>query len=335
MSRRLSVGIAHHRLARPFAIARGTREAIELVRVTVEQDGWIGHGEGAPNARYGEFAPAVAAQIEAMAPLIADGIGREELLTAMSSGAARNAIDCALWDLEAKLSGVPVAARFGPQPEALVTAVTVGIASPRAMAERARDIALAHGVQDPPPLLKLKLDAHDVATRVAAVRDAAPGATLIADANESWDMALLERVLPALADARIALLEQPLPAGADAALKGLRAPVPISADESVHVAADIAEIAARYSHVTIKLDKAGGLTGALALAEAAREAGMEVMTGCMLCSSLSVAAAWPLAAQSRFVDLDGPLWLAEDIPDGCQVENGLLRAPHGLKWGIG
>lgn len=333
MTRHLSVEIAHHRLARPFAIARGTREAIDLVRVAIEQDGRIGYGEGAPNARYGEFAPAVAAQVRAMGAAVANGIGRATLLSAMPPGAARNAIDCALWDLEAKLSGDAATRSLGPQPEAMVTAVTVGIAAPRIMAERAAAIVAEHGPFGPMPLLKLKLDARDVAARVAAVRAAAPGAILIADANESWDMPLLESVLPTLAEARVELLEQPLPADKDACLEGFRSPVPLSADESAHVAADVPRLRHRYAYVTIKLDKAGGLTGALALADAAAAAGLGIMTGCMLCSSLSVAAAWPLAARSRFVDLDGPLWLAEDLPGGCRVEHGLLRAPNGLGWG--
>ncbi|MFC0686575.1 dipeptide epimerase [Novosphingobium clariflavum] len=345
MIRRLSASIAHYPLARPFAIARGTREAIDLVHVTIEQDGHVGRGEGAPNARYGEFAPAIVAQIAALAPLVEAGIERTALLGAVPPGAARNAIDSALWDLEAKRSGVPVSAHFGAFPPALRTAVTVGIDRPEAMAARAAAIAAEHGAGDgngdgsssgnsrEGPLLKIKLDAHDVAERVSAIRAAVPHAVLIADANESWNMALLERVLPALAQARLELLEQPLPAGADDVLEGFDSPIPLSADESAHVAADVARLRSRYAYVTIKLDKSGGLTGALALAEAARSAGMGVMTGCMLCSSLSVAAAWPLAAMSRFVDLDGPLWLARDLPGGFTVQDGFLTASGTFGWG--
>ena len=333
MIRRLTASIAHHPLARPFAIARGTREAIDLVRVTIAQDGHLGRGEGAPNARYGEFAGGIIEQIAAVTPLIETGIDRTALLSAMPPGAARNAIDCALWDLEAKLSGVPIAAGSSATPKGLVTAVTVGIDRPDAMAARAAAIVAGHSIDAPPPLLKIKLDARDVAERVAAVRAVAPGAVLIADANESWTMALLERVLPALAEARIELLEQPLPAGQDEALEGFASPVPLSADESAHVATDVAQLRGRYAYVTIKLDKSGGLTGALELAQAARAAGMGVMTGCMLCSSLSVAAAWPLAATSRFVDLDGPLWLADDLPGGYTVQNGLLTASGTFGWG--
>ena len=341
MIRRLTATIAHHPLARPFAIARGTREAIDLVRVTIEQDGHLGHGEGAPNARYGEFAHGIVDEIAAVAPLVETGASRATLLAAMPPGAARNAIDSALWDLEAKLSGVPVAAQFGANqyganqfggmPKALVTAVTVGIDRPEAMAARAATIAAEHGSAS--PLLKIKLDAHDVAERVAAIRAAVPHAVLIADANESWTIALLERVLPALAEARLELLEQPLPAGQDDVLEGFASPVPLSADESAHIATDVAHLRGRYAYVTIKLDKSGGLTGALALAKAARAAGMGVMTGCMLCSSLSVAAAWPLAAMSRFVDLDGPLWLADDLPGGYTMQDGLLTASGRFGWG--
>jgi L-alanine-DL-glutamate epimerase-like enolase superfamily enzyme len=336
VNRRLTATIAHHPLARPFAIARGTREAIDLVRVTIEQDGHLGHGEGAPNGRYGEFAHGIVDEIAAVTPLVENGASRATLLAAMPPGAARNAIDSALWDLEAKISGVPVAAHFGANqfggmPKALVTAVTVGIDRPEAMAARAAAIAADHGSAS--PLLKIKLDAHDVAERVAAIRAAVPDAVLIADANESWTIALLERVLPALAEARLELLEQPLPAGQDEVLEGFLSPVPLSADESAHIATDIAHLRGRYAYVTIKLDKSGGLTGALALARAARAAGMGVMTGCMLCSSLSVAAAWPLAAISRFVDLDGPLWLAGDLPDGFTMQNGLLTASGTFGWG--
>ena len=322
-------------LARPFAIARGTRVAIDLVMVEIEEEGRIGRGEGAPSTRYGESARSVLAQIAAMREAIENGMGREEVRASMAPGAARNALDCALWDLEAKLSGVSVTARTGPVPDALVTAVTVGIDTPAAMAQRARDIVADCGEAGPAPLLKIKLDREDVVERVKAVRAAAPGAVLIADANESWDMALLGRVMDGLAEAGIALLEQPLPAGGDAALEGFACAVPLAADESAHVAGDVAHLAGRYDYVTIKLDKSGGLSEALALAEAARGVGMGVMTGCMLCSSLSVAAGWHIAAQSRFVDLDGPLWLARDRDGGALFRDGMLHAPVGLRWGYG
>ncbi|KPH65878.1 hypothetical protein ADT71_09450 [Novosphingobium sp. ST904] len=333
MMRRLSARADRHRLAQPFAIARGTREAIDLVTVSIGQDGKIGRGEGAPSARYGEEAQSVLAQVQAIRPAIEAGLDRQGLLSVMAPGAALNAVDCALWDLEAKLSGVAVADRLGPLPGGIVTAITVGIDRPEGMAARARFLAGAKEADGPAPLLKIKLDADDIIDRVQAVREAAPLAQLIADANESWDMALLERVLPALAAARVELLEQPLPAGADEPLEGFASPVPLSADESAHVAAEVEWLASRYDYVTIKLDKSGGLTGALALAEAAQAAGMGLMTGCMLCSSLSVAPAWHLAARSRFVDLDGPLWLAADHPGGSVLEEGLLRAPSGLGWG--
>ncbi|MCJ1959173.1 dipeptide epimerase [Novosphingobium mangrovi (ex Hu et al. 2023)] len=322
-------------LARPFAIARGTRVAIDLVTVEIEEEGRIGRGEGAPSARYGESARSVLAQIAAMREAIENGMGRAELRLAMAPGAARNALDCALWDLEAKLGGVSVTARTGPVPDALVTAVTVGIDTPLAMAQRARDILQDCPGTGPAPLLKIKLDREDVVERVKAVRAAAPGAVLIADANESWDIALLEHVMGGLAEAGIALLEQPLPAGGDAALEGFACAVPLAADESAHVADDVAHLAGRYDFVTIKLDKSGGLSEALALADAAREAGMGVMTGCMLCSSLSVAAGWHVAARSRFVDLDGPLWLARDREGGAVLRDGMLHAPVGLQWGYG
>ncbi|WP_343222212.1 dipeptide epimerase [Novosphingobium profundi] len=335
---RLEAQATRFRLARPFVIARGTREAITLVTVTLHAQGVRGWGEGAPSARYDESPDSVLAQIEALRPRIEAGVTRAELATIMAPGAARNAIDCALWDLEAKLTGVPVAARLGAGGDpagGVVTAVTLGIDTPGAMAARAHEIAADRPAGWPAPLLKIKLDGRLVTERVTAIREAAPDAVLIADANESWDMRTLETALPALGAARVALLEQPLPAGKDEALAGLGSPVPLAADESAHEARDVPRLAALYDYVTIKLDKSGGLTGAWALADAAQAAGMGVMTGCMLCSSLSVAAAWPIARRSRFVDLDGPLWLAQDRPGGCVLENGLWRAPVGLEWGRG
>lgn len=329
MTRRLSAQAATFPLARPFAIARGTRHAIELVTVSIAEGSLIGRGEGAPSARYEQDAASVLAQIEAARPLIEAGIDRIGLLDAMPPGSARNALDCALWDLEAKRATRAGAEPAPPLPGALPCALTVGIGSPLAMAARARQV-----IADTTPraILKVKLNAAHIAPRIRAVRDAAPEATLLVDANESWDMRCLEAALPALAAASVALLEQPLPAGRDDALAGLGSPVPLAADESAHVAADVPGLSALYDYVTIKLDKAGGLTGALMLANAAQEAGMGIMTGCMLSSSLSIAAAWPLAARSRFIDLDGPLWLAQDRTGGCTIGADGLIAPQGLDW---
>lgn len=316
-------------LAQPFAIARGTREAIELVTVSIEREGVTGRGEGAPSARYGQDARTVLAAIEAMRPRVESGIDRAQLLAAMSPGSARNAIDCALWDLEAKLAGQPEGPLATPLPTVLPSAVTVGIAGPAAMAARAREVTAQGSAR---AVLKVKLDARDIAARLRAVREAAPEARIIVDANESWDRRTLEAALPVLVETDVRLLEQPLPAGEDARLAGLSSPVPLACDESAHVAADVARLAPYYDYVTIKLDKSGGLTAALELADAAQAAGMGLMTGCMLCSSLSVAAAWPIAARSSFIDLDGPLWLARDRAGGAVLGADGLHAPAGLNW---
>jgi L-alanine-DL-glutamate epimerase-like enolase superfamily enzyme len=214
----------------------------------------------------------------------------------------------------------------GARPRPVASAITVTIDTPAAMAEAAAALADA-------PVLKVKVDARDPEAQIRAVRDAAPGATLIVDPNESWDRGLVERMQKVLVDAQVALLEQPVPAGADLWLEGFAAAVPICADESVHVAADLEVVARRYQAVNVKLDKAGGLTAALELARAARERGLGLMTGCMVCSSLSIAPALHVAMLSEFVDLDGPLWLREDRPGGVKAEGGLLHPPAAGFWG--
>jgi L-alanine-DL-glutamate epimerase-like enolase superfamily enzyme len=245
----------------------------------------------------------------------------------MPAGAARNAVDCALWDLEARLSGRDVASMIGARaPGAIATALTIVIDSPEAMAEAAA--GLAHV-----PLLKVKVDASDPEAQLRAVRRAAPGPALIVDPNESWDRSLVEEMQPVLVEIGAGLLEQPVPAGEDEWLEGFSPAVPICADEAVHVAADLAVVARRYQAVNVKLDKAGGLTAALELARAARSAGLGLMTGCMVSSSLSIAPALHVAAMSDFVDLDGPIWLREDRSGGVREESGILHAPAACFWG--
>lgn len=326
MRRRLIVAAEHFPLARPFAIARGVRTAIDVLTVRVEEEGAVGWGEGAPYARYGETMESSIAAIERIRPAIEKGVGRDALQTLLPPGAARNAVDCALWDLAAKREGVSVAERLGVEPAPIATALTIGIAAPEAMGRAAAELAHV-------PLLKVKLDALSITERVRAVRAAAPNARIIVDANESWTADLLQQVLPVLADADVELVEQPLPAGQDAALAAIKSPVPISADESAHVAADIPALAGLYDYVTIKLDKSGGLTEALAMADAAAAAGMGVMTGCMLCTSLSVAPAWFVAMRSSVVDLDGPWWLRADRAGGIALREGRISPPVGLGWG--
>ncbi|TFI60074.1 dipeptide epimerase [Sphingomonas parva] len=314
-------------LSRPFRIARGVKVAADVVTVTIEEDGIIGRGESVPYARYGESVESTLAAIDEVRPLIEAGGDREALLTAMPAGAARNALDCALWDLEARQQDTSVAAMIGaPALAPLASALTIVIDTPEAMAAAAAAVADA-------PLLKVKVDGVAPEGQIRAVRDAAPNARLIVDPNESWDRALVERMQQILLDCRVDLLEQPLPAGADAWLEGFQPAVPICADESVHTEDDLATIAARYQVVNVKLDKSGGLTAGLRLARGAREAGLGLMTGCMVSSSLSIAPALHVAAMSDFVDLDGPVWLAQDRDGGVRDEGGFLVPPAKGFWG--
>lgn len=313
-------------LSRPFRISRGVKTFADVITVTVTEDGAAGRGEGVPYPRYGESVEAALAAVEEARSAVEAGAGREALKSLLPPGAARNAVDCALWDLEARLSGIDVAGRLGVSPGRLVSAITLGIDTPETMAEAAARHSGA-------PLLKIKVDADDPAARVLAVRAAAPGAALIVDPNESWDRGLVEAMQPVLLDAGVALIEQPVPAAEDSWLEGFEPSVPICADEAVHVAADLDRVARRYQVVNVKLDKTGGLTAALDLARAARERGLALMTGCMVSSSLSIAPAFHVAALSDFVDLDGPLWLREDRPGGVRDEGGVLVPPVAGFWG--
>jgi len=314
-------------LSRPFRIARGVKTFADVITVTVAEDGVAGRGEGVPYPRYGESVEASLDSIEGARAAIEAGAGRQALQSLLPPGAARNAVDCALWDLEARRAGVDVAGLAGLSPPGpLVSALTLGIDTPEAMAQLASRHAEA-------PLLKVKVDAEDPAARIRAVRAAAPKAMLIVDPNESWDQRLLEDMQSVLVEAEIALVEQPVPADSDSWLAGFAPAVPICADEAVHVAADLDRIALRYQAVNVKLDKTGGLTAALDLAQAARARGLALMTGCMVCSSLSIAPAFHVAALSDFVDLDGPLWLREDRAGGVRDEGGLLVPPVAGFWG--
>jgi len=326
MSRTLQAQHDRFPLIRPFRIARGTKTAADVVTVTIGEGSAIGRGEAVPYPRYGETIEGALAAIDEVRPMIEQGGGRAALLDALPAGAARNAIDCALWDLEARLSRRDVAAMIGgPALRPVASAMTVVIDTPGAMARAA--------MLEEAPLLKIKVDANDPEAQIRAVRAAAPGAELIVDPNESWDRALLDRMQPVLVETRVALIEQPVPAGSDDWLEGFTPAVPICADESVHVAADLEVVARRYQAVNVKLDKAGGLTAALALAKAARARGLGLMTGCMVSSSLSIAPALHLAMMSDFVDLDGPVWLLEDRPGGIGMDGGFIHPPEAGFWG--
>ena len=316
-------------LSRPFRISRGVKTAADVICVTLRDGDAVGRGEGVPYPRYGESVESALAAIEAIRPTIERGAGRQSLLTLLPPGAARNAVDCALWDLEARLSGTDVATMLNaPELGCISSALTVVIDTPAAMAQAAAMVADA-------PLLKVKVDALNPAAQIRAVRGAAPKSALIVDPNESWDRTLVEAMQPVLVEARVVLLEQPVPAGADEWLEGFTSAVPICADESFHVTTDLGVVARRYGVVNIKLDKAGGLTAAIEVAQAARARGLGLMTGCMISTSLSIAPALYLAAVSDFVDLDGPLWLVNDKPGGVRNERGMLAPPAAGFWGSG
>ncbi len=328
MSTRLTVAIECFPIAGRFTIARGAKTEAVVVTVSLERDGRVGRGECVPYARYGESVESVVAAIESLRTKLEAGLSREELQSCLPSGAARNAIDCALWDLDAKVSGVPVWKLAGLPPLApVVTAYTVSLDSPEAMADAARKAAGR-------PLLKIKLGGKDGdIDRIQNVREAAPQSVLIADANEGWTENNIEAHLRACAAAGFALVEQPLPSGHDELLRSIERPVPICADESVHDRADLDRLTGLYDYVNIKLDKTGGLTEALALAKAAEERGFDLMVGCMVGSSLAMAPALVLATRAKFVDLDGPLLLARDREDGLVFEGSLLHPPSARLWG--
>jgi L-alanine-DL-glutamate epimerase-like enolase superfamily enzyme len=327
MARALRVRGERWPLRRAFTISRGTKTVAEVVVAEIEEDGVVGRGECVPYPRYGETVAEVVRRIESQAAAIAAGLSRERLQSALSAGAARNALDCALWDLEAKRSvrrAWEIAGIDPPGPA--ITAETIGLDTPRAMAEAAAQLKGQ-------PLLKIKLGAEAVVERVAAVRDAAPQARLIVDANEAWDLVLLERVCAALAGLGVEMIEQPLAAGDDAGLRGFSSPVPLCADESCHTAAEVADLADRYRMVNVKLDKTGGLTEALRLVAAAGDAGLDVMVGCMVGTSLAMAPATLLTGCAAYVDLDGPLLLARDRAPSLRFAGGAVFPPEPALWG--
>jgi L-Ala-D/L-Glu epimerase / N-acetyl-D-glutamate racemase len=284
-----------------------------------------GHGECVPYARYGETIDSVLRAIRGMDRSLTD---RASLLRQMPAGAARNALDCALWDYEAKRSGKSAAALAGLAPvRSLLTAYTISLDNADTMAGKAATAARSM------PLLKLKLGGAGDADRLRSIRTACPNARLIADANESWTPALLPELMAAAAETGIELIEQPLPAGVDDALAGVPHPVPVCADESVHTRADLQGLAGRYEAINIKLDKAGGLTEALALAAEARVRGFKIVTGCMVATSLAMAPAMLVAQGADWIDLDGPLLLARDREPALRYEGALVHPPEPQLWG--
>jgi L-alanine-DL-glutamate epimerase-like enolase superfamily enzyme len=306
-----------------FRIARGEKTVSNAVEVTLTEGEESGRAECIPYAHYGESVESVMEQITALRKEVEAGLSIEALQEALPPGAARNALDCAMWSLRSKLSGHAIAEYAGlPRLAPVTTAFTLSLDTPEAMANAAQRNADL-------PILKLKLNGRDDIARVEAVRAAAPNARLIADANESWTPQHLDTHLPRFAELGIELLEQPLPAGRDAALRGLNSPVPLAADETCRSLASLNDIVGKYSFATIKLDKTGGLTEALALITAARAAGLRIMVGSMVSSSLSVGPGLVIAQFAEFLHLDGPLLLAEDCEPGYQYHTGRLDPdPH-------
>ena len=310
-----------------FTISRGAKTEAVVVVAEVRQGEVAGRGECVPYPRYGETPEATRAAIIAMKEAVGRGLGREALQSAMPPCAARNALDCALLDLEAKLSGGRIWDRLGRKPpRPRVTAYTISLGSPETMAAAAAKAAHRR-------LLKVKLGGEGDGARIAAVRRAAPQSELIVDANEAWTPANLEQNLAECAKCGVTLVEQPLPAGLDEALGRIKRPISVCADESVHDRASLSGLRERYDAVNIKLDKTGGLTEALAMADAAAAQGFDIMVGCMVATSLAMAPAMLLASQARFVDLDGPLLLARDREGGLRYDGSLIYPPEATLWG--
>ncbi|WP_119168533.1 N-acetyl-D-Glu racemase DgcA [Algihabitans albus] len=311
-----------------FTISRGSRTAVEVVLVELAAAGRTGRGECVPYARYGESVEGVVAAIEGLRGVLEAGdLDRRGLQEALPAGAARNALDCAFWDLEAKQAGRRVWQLAGlAEPGALTTAYTLSLDTPEAMGAAAAANAGR-------PLLKLKLAGPEDLARVEAVRAGAPASKLVVDANEGWDAESYGRLAPELARLGVTLVEQPLPAGADEALAALPRPVPLCADESCHDRSSLPQLRGRYDMVNVKLDKTGGLTEALALVAEAEAAGFGVMVGCMLATSLAMAPATLPAQRAQVVDLDGPLLLAEDRDPPLRIDGSVIQPPAPELWG--
>jgi L-Ala-D/L-Glu epimerase len=314
-------------IAGSFTISRGAKREAVTVVAEVSQDGLIGRGECVPYPRYGETPEATLETLRAVADAIAGGLTREALQSAMPPGAARNALDCALIDLAAKRASQRAWTFLGrSEPKACTTAYTISLGTPEAMAEATAKAAHR-------PLLKIKLGGDGDPARIAAVHRAAPKSELIVDANEAWTAENLEQNLNACAEAGVILVEQPLPAGQDDLLGRIKRPIAVCADESVHDRKSLDGLRGRYDAVNIKLDKTGGLTEALAMADAARVLGFDIMVGCMVATSLSMAPATLLTPLARFIDLDGPLLLARDRDHGLRYEGSLVYPPDAALWG--
>ncbi len=325
--RTIKHSISRWPLQKAFVISRGARTEAEVIQLMIEQDGQQGFAECVPYARYGESLESVCAQIDSVSPQLKQGADRKELQQLLAAGAARNILDCALWDLEAKLSGRTVGqlTELG-EPAALVSAQTISIGTVDDMAEEARSF---HNY----PVLKAKLDAEQIIERVAAIHDNAPNSRIIIDANEAWTIEILNDCWQALQRMNVVMLEQPLPAANDSDLRHYSGSLPVCADESCHTSADIEALAENYQAINIKLDKTGGLTEAINTFRAARAHDLQIMVGCMVGTSLAMAPATLLAQHADLVDLDGPALLAEDVAHGFHFQRGQMSPLSDQLWG--
>lgn len=313
-------------LAREFRISRGAKTQADVVVVSISENGLTGRGESVPYARYGETLPQVLDQLNAVTHITSlDALTKASAL--LQAGSARNALDCAIWDLTVQKEQRSIHHLTGlPSIQGCHTAQTLSIETPDAMYQAALELQGS-------PLIKIKLDDNQIIERMEAVHRALPESKFIVDANEGWSFALLQNVAPALAALNVVLLEQPLAAKDDACLAGYQCPITLCADESCHTAEDIPRLAQRYQAVNIKLDKTGGLTEAMQLLHTAKRANMEIMVGCMVATSLAMAPAYALCAAAQYVDLDGPLLVAEDRPNGFEFQDGWMSKPKSLLWG--
>ena len=327
MTYKLKIATECWPLKEPFRISRGVKTEAVVVIVSIEKNGLSGRGEATPYARYNETPESVTAQIESIRIKVESGISRDDLSHALPAGSARNAVDCALWDLSAKEEGISVASTLDQaNPENIITAVTVPIDTPERMGAKAVSLANC-------PLLKVKLGNENILESVRAVRNGAPKADIIIDPNESWTIEHLKSVDAALADLGVVMLEQPLAADSDGTLLNYANIIPICADEACHTKDSLKHLKGRYQIINIKLDKTGGLTGALDLLEAAQQDGFDIMIGCMVSTSLAMAPALMIAQQAKFVDLDGPVWIKKDRPHGLEINNGVIENLPKKLWG--
>jgi len=327
MKRTLKVQAHSWRRKEPFVIARGTSFSAEVINLELNSDGAVGRGEASGVNYHGETLASLLEDVEQVRQAVEAGATRHDLFRLLPAGGARNALDAAMWDLESKLTGVPVWRRAGmAQGRAVTTAITIGI-RPIAAYEQAATALAQH------PWIKVKVDRVAPMEAIRAVRRGAPSAKLIVDANESWTVADVRAYGSAMADLGVRLLEQPVAAGQDRSLAGVKCPVPICADESIQTTDDLSRLVGRYDFVNIKLDKTGGLTAALDLAREATDVGLRLMSGCMSGSSLAMAPAMVLAQICEINDLDGPCLLAEDLPGGLVYTNGVMTPPWPAFWG--